>query len=312
MIKRQLPKGILDIHPIGLGANSIGGHNIYQNLDEQVNKAIIKSFLDQGGNLIDTAFYYGLGRSEELIGELLQDINQRSKAIIATKAAHRKVNEEMVFDNSPSFLKQSVELALKRCQTDVLDIFYIHFPDLATSKAQAIETLAQLKKEGKIKAIGVSNFTLDQLKEANQHGLVDVVQDRYNLFYRELEGEYTDYLMANKIGFIPYFPLASGLLTGKYQKDTPLTLRQQRNPLFASDNYFQNLDKIDVLKSIAQEKEVEVSQIVLAWYLTLPFVTAVIPGAKSVDQVTKNLVAAEIELTTSEIDLIQKTFHKAQ
>src|SRR5690606_10232489 len=119
----------------------------------------------------------------------------------------------------PHFLKEEVEKSLKRLQTDYIDLYYIHRPDKTTPKYEAVGALKQLKEEGKIRAIGVSNFSLEQLKEANQDGYVDVVQDEYNLLSRDAEKELLPYTIENGISFIPYFPLASGLLTGKYDKD---------------------------------------------------------------------------------------------
>ncbi|MDN6736073.1 MAG: aldo/keto reductase, partial [Tetragenococcus koreensis] len=149
----------LEINPIGMGTNAIGGHNLYPNLDEEQNKQLLKDAINKGFNFIDTAFYYGFGRSEELIGQVVSEMGNREDLVIATKAAHRKENDDYVLDNSPSFIREAVDVALKRLQTDYIDLFYLHYPDENTPKDEAIATLKELKEQGKIKAIGVSNFT---------------------------------------------------------------------------------------------------------------------------------------------------------
>lgn len=142
-----------------------------------------------------------------------------NKFKLQTKGSHViKENDEVVQNNDPDYLKQQVENSLKRLQVDYIDLYYIHFPDENTPKDKAVAALKELKDEGKIKAIGVSNFSLEQLKEANKDGYVDVVQLEYNLLHRENE-EVMKYAAENNITFIPYFPLASGILAGKYEEN---------------------------------------------------------------------------------------------
>lgn len=309
MKKVTLKKSGLTFTRVGLGTNSIGGHNIYPNIDENVSKEIVKQYLKSGGTFIDTAYFYGLGCSEELIGEVLLSTNTNEDVIIATKASFVFEHDQVMHDNSPAFLIRSVKEALNRLQRDVIDVFYIHFPDENTPKEQAVSALEQLKQEGLIKAIAVSNFSLDQLKEANKDGLIDMVSDRYNLFMQNIDQDYIDYMLSNDIAFIPYSPLASGLLTGKYTLETQLSERQQKNPLFIKENYANNLKKIEVLRKLANKKDTDVSSIALAWLLSLEFVTAIIPGAKSPEQVLKNIACDDILLSDQEISLINETFN---
>ncbi|WIM40189.1 aldo/keto reductase [Paenibacillus sp. PK4536] len=307
--KQQLGKSDLWVNPIGLGTNAVGGHNLYPNLDEEVGKEMIRTALAEGINFLDTAFIYGPKRSEELIGEVLQETGKRSEVIIATKGAHKFTdNGDVVIDNSPEFLRSSVEDSLKRLQTDYIDLFYIHFPDEHTPKDQAVAELKKLKDEGKIRAIGVSNFSLEQLKEANTNGDVDVLQGHYNLFHRDAEKDLLPYTAANGITFIPYFPLASGLLGGKYTKDTKFDDIRAKDPLFTGDAFIENLAKVDQLRPIAQSKGVDVAHIVLAWYLTRDSIDAVIPGAKRSDQVKDNLKTLQVQLTPQEIEHIDSIF----
>jgi myo-inositol catabolism protein IolS len=304
----RLGKSELLVNPIGLGTNAVGGHNLYPNLDEEVGKDLVRTALDNGINFLDTAFIYGPARSEELIGEVLKERGNRSEAVIATKGAHKFVGKNVVFDNSPAFLKQSVEESLKRLQVDYIDLFYIHFPDNDTPKDEAVGALKLLKDEGKIKAIGVSNFSMEQLKEGNKDGYVDVFQGEYNLLQRSAEKELLPYTTEQNISFIPYFPLVSGLLAGKYSKNTVFNDLRAKQPHFQGETFIQNLEKVEKLRKIAEAKQAEVAHIVLAWYLTQDSIDALIPGAKSSDQALNNLKTLDVTLTAEEIKEIGRIF----
>lgn len=295
---------------LGLGTNAVGGHNLYPNLTDDIGKEVVRTAINNGITLLDTAFSYGRGRSEELIGEVLQEPEfDRSRVIVATKAAH-DMQQNGKFNNSPEFLRDAVEAALQRLKTDYLDIFYIHFPDEATPKNEAVAALHQLKEEGKIRAIGVSNFSLEQLKEANQDGYVDIVEERFSLIHREHEKKLFPYLKANNISFVPYYPLDSGLLTGKYSEETQFedSDLRSKNPDFKGERFAEIIQKVDQLKPIANNYDASVTQLVLAWYMKHPQIDVVIPGAKRPDQVEANAKAVDIHLSTEDFDTIDQLF----
>ncbi len=302
----KLGKTDIKVNPIGLGTNAVGGHNLYPNLDEEQGKDVVRAAIENGVTLLDTAFIYGPGRSEELVGEVVKEYN-REDVVIATKGAHYFDGDETKLSNDPEFLKEQVENSLKRLQTDYIDLYYIHFPDEDTPKDKAVATLQELKEQGKIKAIGVSNFSLEQLKEANKDGYVDVVQLEYNLLNRENE-EILNYTAENNITFIPYFPLVSGLLAGKYDENTTFNDLRADNPEFQGERFKENLKKVDKLRDIAKEHNVEVAHIVLAFYLTKPSLDVIIPGAKRKDQVIDNLKTLDVKLTKENLDTIEKLF----
>lgn len=304
----QLGKTDVHIHPIGVGTNAVGGHNIYPNLDEEVGKDVVKTAIENGMNFLDTAYGYGYGRSEELIGEVIQRNGKRHDAVIATKAAHQFQGDEVVFNNRPEFLHEAVDDALQRLQTDYIDLFYIHFPDETTPKYEAVGALKELQDAGKIRAIGVSNFTLDQLKEANQDGYVDVYQGEYNLLKRSAENDLFPYVTEQGISFVPFFPFASGLLAGKYDKQTTFQDMRTDMPQFQAGTFEHNLDKVEQLRPIAEKHNVEIAHVVLAWYLTRKPIDAVIPGAKKPDQVVNNRKAGEVELSEADIQRIDTIF----
>jgi len=296
----------LKINPIGFGTNAIGGHNLYPNLDEEENKQLLKYVIDSGIDFLDTAYVYGLGRSEELIGEVVKELGNREQLVIASKGAQ---NGESI-DNSPEFLKECVRNSLKRLQTEYIDLFYIHFPDDNTPKDEAVQALKDLKDEGLIRSIGVSNFSLEQLKEANKNGDVDVFEGHYNLLHREAEKELFPYLRKNNISFVPYFPFQSGLLTGKYKGDETFPegdLRAEQED-FQGDNFKENIRKVDQLKKIAADKDTSVANVVLAFYLQIDVIDAVIPGAKRKEQVDSNLKTLDVQLTKDEVQSIDQIF----
>lgn len=302
-----LGKSDVKVFPIALGTNAVGGHNLYPNLDEEQGKEVVRKAIDHGITLLDTAYIYGPERSEELVGEVVKEY-PREQVKIATKGSHYFDEEDNVQQNNdPEFIKQQVENSLKRLQTDYIDLYYIHFPDDNTPKDKAVAALQELKEEGKIKAIGVSNFTLDQLKEANKDGYVDVVQLEYNLLHRENE-DVMQYAAENQITFVPYFPLASGILAGKYDEDTTFDDHRATRRDFKPEVFKDNVRRINQLKDIAETHQTSIANIVLAFYLTRPALDVVIPGAKRAEQVIENIDAANVELSQDEINQIDALF----
>ncbi|MEZ2112838.1 oxidoreductase, partial [Staphylococcus aureus] len=280
----NLGKSDVEVFPIALGTNAVGGHNLYPNLDEEQGKDVVRQAINHGINLLDTAYIYGPERSEELVGEVVKEY-PREQIKIATKGSHEfDENQEVHQNNQPEYLKQQVENSLKRLQTDYIDLYYIHFPDDNTPKDQAVAALQELKEQGKIKAIGVSNFTLDQLKEANKDGYVDVVQLEYNLLHRENEAV-LQYCVDHLITFIPYFPLASGILAGKYDENTKFSDHRTTRRDFIPGVFEENVRRVKALESLAAAHQTSIANIVLAFYLTRPAIDVIIPGAKRAEQV---------------------------
>ncbi|HCV7572820.1 aldo/keto reductase [Staphylococcus aureus] len=303
----NLCKSDVEVFPIALGTNAVGGHNLYPNLDEEQGKDVVRQAINHGINLLDTAYIYGPERSEELVGEVVKEY-PREQIKIATKGSHEfDENQEVHQNNQPEYLKQQVENSLKRLQTDYIDLYYIHFPDDNTPKDQAVAALQELKEQGKIKAIGVSNFTLDQLKEANKDGYVDVVQLEYNLLHRENEAV-LQYCVDHQITFIPYFPLASGILAGKYDENTKFSDHRTTRRDFIPGVFEENVRRVKALESLAAAHQTSIANIVLAFYLTRPAIDVIIPGAKRAEQVVENIKAADIVLSDDEIQYIDELF----
>ncbi|MCI1881968.1 MAG: aldo/keto reductase [Sporolactobacillus sp.] len=294
---------------LGLGTNKVGGHNLFKGLVDADGAAVVRTALKAGITLLDTAYMYGLGRSEEIIGEVLKKNGKRSDTVIATKAA-QDPDDDLNINNRPEFLKKAVDDALERLQTDYIDIFYIHFPDDGTPKAEAVGALAEAKKAGKIRAIGVSNFSPAQLKEANADALVDVVENHYSLVHRQAEKELWPYLKDNDISFVPYFPLASGLLTGKYHSGQTFTddQWQAKNPNFQGERYAHILQAVEHVRNLAGRHQATVAQLILAWYIANPAIGVVIPGARKAEQVAANVKALNVRLSEDDYRQIDRWF----
>src|SRR5699024_647315 len=305
---QRIGKTNLEVNPIGLGAMTIGSQNMFPQVDEKMSRDVFMTAIENGMNFIDTAFYYGFGRSEELIGEILKETGNRQDIVLATKASHEFVGDEIVLNNTPEFLTKSVDEALQRLQTDYIDLFYIHNPDDYTPKDEAIGALKLLRDQGKIRALGVSKFTTEQIEEANKDGYIDVYQGEYNLLNRSAEKNHFPYMVEQGISFVPYYPFASGILAGKYDVNTSFADHRANKAELQGENFARNLAKVEQLRPIAEAKQADIAQIVLAWYLTRDAIDAVIPGAKRPDQILNNLAATELVLSEAEIKMIDDIF----
>ncbi|GAX05251.1 aldo/keto reductase [Secundilactobacillus pentosiphilus] len=305
----KIGKSEVTATPLGLGTNAVGGYNLFPNLNDDDGLNIVKTGIENGITLLDTAYVYGLGHSEELVGQAIKDFD-RHQLVIATKGAHDFSSGEEVINNNPKFITEQVDNSLKRLGTDYIDIYYLHFPDHDTPKAEAVGALQRLREQGKIRAIGVSNFSLDQIKEANADGYVDVVEDEFSLLHQDRGADMLPYLKENNISFVPYFPLASGLLTGKYQHDISFPKEDIRSQMadFQEPRYGQILTAVDAVRPIAEAHEATVAQTVLAWYIKNPLISVVIPGAKKPEQVAANAKALDVELSDKEFKQIDDAF----
>ncbi len=305
MKTRKLGNTDMEITEIGLGTNYMGGHNLYENVDEAVGVRIVQNAVDLGITFIDTADIYGMGRSEELVGKALE--GRKDTVVIATKGGNMfdGVSRTGV-SNDPAYLREALEASLKRLGRDYIDLYYIHRPDEKTPPEEAFGALMRFKEEGLIRAAGVSNFDLPALKEAIKAGPIAALQSRYNILQREVEAEILPFCTDNEISFIPWGPLAFGLLGGKYTHDFRLPENDWRHNsgVFGSDVFERNLDVVDQLKTISAKKGASIAQLSIQWLLAKPAVGSVIAGAKRVDQLEQNTQAEGLSLTRDEITRI--------
>ncbi len=289
--------GALDVTVIGLGCNNFGWK-----LDEPASAAVIHATLDAGINFFDTADIYGGAKSEEFVGRALA--SRRDEAIIATKFGHEIAPGKK--GAAPEYVRTAVEDSLRRLGTDRIDLYQIHTPDASVPIADTLGALNELVVAGKVREIGCSNFSADQLIEAKAAapGARFVsVQNHYSLLHRTAERGAIDEAAREGVALLPYFPLASGLLTGKYRKGEPLPdgTRIDASGRFSSWLNDATLDVVEKLFAFAIERDRTLLELAYAWLLTQPVVASVISGATKPEQVRTNAAAGVWRLTPSEM-----------
>jgi len=300
---RNLGKSGLKVSEIGLGGNNFGWW-----ADESISIAVINHAIDSGINFIDTADMYAQGNSEEFIGKALK--GKRNQVVIATKFGNPMGEGPNEKGGSRHYIMKAVDASLTRLQTDYIDLYQIHLPDFSTLIEETLRTLDDLVRSGKVRYIGCSNFAAWQLCEAlwtskagNLESFVSV-QPHYNLLTRQIERELVPCCQAYDIGVLPYFPLASGFLTGKYRRgeEPPADSRLSR-PIPGLQRLFtdENWDKLAKLETFAAARGHSVGELAIAWLLGKPWIASVIAGARKIEQVSANVAAGEWKLTADEV-----------
>jgi aryl-alcohol dehydrogenase-like predicted oxidoreductase len=295
---RALGDSGLEVTVVGLGCNNFGGR-----LDLDGTRAVVDAALDLGVTFLDTADIYGRSRSEEFLGQVLE--GRRDQVVLATKFG-MDMGDGRGPRGSAEYIRHAVRASLRRLRTDRIDLYWYHQPDGQTPIAETLEALDQLVRAGTVRAIGASNFSAAQLEEADavsrERGLARfvAVQNEYSLLGREAEREVLPACERLGISFVPYFPLASGLLTGKYRRGeqaaagTRLAGRAQ----IASQEQF---DLLEALARFAEERGLSLVQVAIAALLAQPVLASVIAGATKPEQVRANASAAD--WTPSQEDL---------
>lgn len=311
MQTRQLGKTDIQITPIGFGAWAIGGGDWgfgWGNQEDKDSIAAIKHALNLGINWIDTAAVYGLGHSEEVVGEAIKG---RERPYIFTKCSqvwdeNRKQGNSLKADS----IQRECEASLKRLGVDYIDLYQIHWPNPEQDIEEGWGKMADLKKQGKVRAIGVSNFNVEQMKRAQKVAPIDSLQPPYSLVHPDVQNEILPFCEQNNIGVIVYSPMQSGLLTGTMTKKRveamPDNDWRKKSPDFQGERLERNLKLANMLSDIGFPHNVSAGVVAIAWTLSNPAVTAAIVGGRSTHQVDENLPAAEFRLRQSELDDIQK------
>ncbi|MEP1217431.1 MAG: aldo/keto reductase [Marinobacter sp.] len=287
MDTRTLGNTDIKVTPVGLGTWAIGGW-MWGGTDEAQSIDTVHRAIDKGIGLVDTAPVYGFGRSEEIVGKALAN-GRREKVALATKVAldWNDDQNKVWRDATASRIEQEVEDSLKRLQTDRIDIYQVHWPDPQTPMEETARALENLYKAGKIRAIGVSNFTPSQMDELQKTVPLHSLQPPYNLFERGIEQEILPYCRENSIATITYGGLCRGLLSGKMREDTQFTgddLRKN-DPKFQGERYRQYLNAVAELDAFAQERyQKNVLALALRWLVDQPGVTTALWGARRPEQ----------------------------
>jgi len=307
-----------------MGTFAIGGW-WWGPTDDSDAASAINTALDNGANAIDTAPVYGFGHAEELIGHVIA--SRRRDAVIMTKAGLRWDGEgtpffktrfggkdlQISFDLRPDRVRAECEASLRRLGVDEIDLYQCHWPDPATPIADTMGALAQLREEGKIRAIGVSNYSLEQIQEA-QEALGDIplasIQPRYSLLHRRIERDLLPHCKAHSIGIIGYRPMEQGLLTGKVGPDRQFAAGDERatQSIFSMENRTGILKALGSLQDIQTEQSASSAQLSVAWVLHQAGITGAICGARNAQQATENLESATFALSNTEASRIAEAF----
>jgi len=287
--------GSLEVSLAGLGCNNFGWR-----IDAAGTTAVINAAIDSGINLFDTADIYGGGQSEEYLGRALK--GRRDQVLIATKFGMKM--SEGKEGGKPGYVRQAVEDSLRRLGTDYIDLYQMHQPDPSTPIADTLGALTDLVKAGKAREIGCSNFSAMQIREAAkvQGARFVSVQNNYSLFHREPEAEVLPECERLGVAFLPYFPLANGLLTGKYRQGQPFPKSSRAQDGFGPKVFTEeNLALVEGLRQFAESCGHTLLELAISWLASKPAIASIIAGAKTPEQVKANASSVNWRLTETDL-----------
>ena len=303
--------GSLSVSVVGIGCNNFGGR-----IDESRSIEVVNAALDAGINFFDTADMYGDGRSEEFLGRALG--GRREEVVIATKFGNAIAGK--VGGGRPEYVKQALDASLRRLGTDYVDLYQQHLPDPTVPVAETLGALDDAKKAGKVREVGCSNFSPEQLREAAAASSgrpaaarFVSVQNEYSLLHREPEEGVLAECDRLDIAFLPFFPLKSGLLTGKYRKGRPIPsgTRVAKIERYRSLLTDENLDRVEGLIAYTQSHDGTLLELAVSWLLAHSRVASVIAGATSASQVRANAQAADWTLSETDLEQIDEVLRTA-
>ena len=323
---RKLGNTALELSVITHGAFAIGG-NMWGGNTKKDSIDSIHASLDHGVTTIDTAPFYGFGLSEEMIGEAIKG-KDRSKIQLLTKFgliwdgsnngkgqyffdAEQDGKKVPVFKyaSKGNIIKETEE-SMKRLGTDYIDLLQLHWPDATTPISETMEALELLIQQGKIRAAGVSNYSVAQLKEASETLKLASNQVSYSMLNRTIESDLVPYALDTNMGIIVYSPMERGLLTGKYFKDNKLKDNDHRNGYFSQFDLEKVKNLLQAIKPIAESKGATVSQLVLRWTTLQPAISIVLAGARNAEQSVANAQSMNISLSADELQIISNELSK--
>jgi aryl-alcohol dehydrogenase-like predicted oxidoreductase len=302
----------MNITAIGFGAWAIGGGDwefAWGAQDDKESIDAIKKGIDLGINWIDTAAVYGLGHSEEVVGKAIKSMSQRP--YIFSKCSMCWDSERKIYHSlKAASVREEIENSLRRLDIEALDLYQIHWPNPEEEIEEGWSTLAELKKEGKVRHIGVSNFNVEQLKRAEKIAPVETHQPPYSIVEATYDKEILPYNKQQNTGVIVYSPMYSGLLTGKMTAERvaqmPADDWRRTDPEFQGARLQRNLQLADLLSEIGNGHNVSAGVVAIAWTLHNPAVSAAIVGARSASQIEQTSAALSFRLTQGEYELIQQ------
>ena len=289
---QELGSSGIQVSRVGLGCNNFG-----RRVDLEDTRAVVEAALAEGITFFDTADVYGGGDSERFLGEILA--GRRDEVVLATKFGQGDDHQGLA-RGSGQYLRRALEASLERLRTDYVDVYYYHRPDDMTPVAETVAAMSELVGEGSVRTIGVSNFSVEQLDEAVEAGPVAALQNQYSLLERGAETDVIPRCRELGVAFVPYFPLASGLLTGKYRRGEPAppgSRLEGSNAL--SDDAFERIER---LEDFAGSRGHTLLELAIAGLASQPAIPTVIAGATKPEQVRANAAAGDWELDEAELD----------
>lgn len=313
MHTRQLGKTDMQITPLGLGTWAIGGGNwefAWGAQDDKESISTIHRALDLGINWVDTAAVYGLGHSEEIVGQALKEY-EGERPYVFTKCSlvwndKREVTNSLKADS----IRREAENSLRRLRVEAIDLYQMHWPNPEADIEEGWSAMAQLKKEGKVRYIGVSNFNVEQMQRAERIAPIDSLQPPYSLIHPDIENDVLRYCEQQNIGVIVYSPMMSGLLTGSMTRERVENMPEddwrKRDEDFQEPRLSRNLALANLLSEIGFPHNIPPGAVAVAWALRNPEVTGAIVGGRRPQQIEEIIPAAEFRLSESELEQINK------
>jgi aryl-alcohol dehydrogenase-like predicted oxidoreductase len=295
--------GSLKVSVVGIGCNNFGWR-----IDAATTAQVVDAALDAGINFFDTADIYAKGESEQFLGQALGQ--RRNEIVLATKFGLPM--DEKRQGAKPAYIRKAIEDSLHRLNTDHIDLYQLHKPDPTTPIADTLATLDELVKAGKVGEIGCSNFSAEQIREAEAAVRAGAarfvsVQNDYSMLNRAPESEVLPECLRSELGFIPYFPLANGLLTGKYRKGQPLPQGTRGGDGFGPKVFTEeNMNKVEALIQFATSNGHTLLELAVSWLAAQPAVVSVIAGAKTPEQASSNAAAANWKLSTEQLGEVHR------
>ena len=318
MQTRQFGNTGMKITPIGFGSWAIGGGNWEFGWGEQDDRQAIEAIrraVELGMNWVDTAAIYGLGHSEELVGRAIEGLAQKPPIFTqcSTLWHHQR---QLPRSLKGASVRKECEDSLKRLGVDAIDLYQIHWPNPEAEIEEGWEALAKLREEGKVRHIGVSNFSVAQMRRVQAIAPISSLQPPYSLLNRGIEAEILPYCLENNIGVIVYSPMASGMLTGAMTRDRVANFAQddwrRRNPEYQEPRLTRNLELADLLGRIGERHGRSAGEVAIAWTLRHPAVTAAIVGGRDARQVEGIIAAGEFRLSDEEAGEIESFSSRAK
>ncbi len=313
MQTRKFGNTDLETTPIGFGSWAVGGSGWaagWGPQDDEESVEAIRRSLERGVNWIDTAAVYGLGHSEEIVARALEGVPEGERPYVFTKCSMIwDENGEIGHSLKAESVKRECEDSLRRLRTDVIDLYQIHWPNPEEEIEEGWSAMAELKAEGKVRYIGVSNFDVGQMERAREIAPIDSLQPPYSMLSRDVEDEILPFCREHGIAVIVYSPMKSGLLTGKMTKERAENLPEDdwrsRASAFREPQLSRNLELVELLREIGGRYDASPAEVAIAWTLRQPGVTGAIVGGRRPDQVDGVVGAADLKLGEDELDEIE-------